>query len=362
MLTERTRERFEIFAKFVRRKSAAGRWLVLTHDNPDPDSIAAAAGLAKLLRRAFRRQATIAYGGIIGRAENQEMVKVLGARLSHVRHLNWSHYKHFALVDAQPSTGNNQLNDLLPDIVFDHHPIRRLTRKVAFTDIRTDYGATATIVAEYLAAAGWDLTKKEATAFLYAVRSETQDFAREFSLPDKALFDELLPQADLKALARIMQPRLPLSYFRNLHEALENLQAVGSLVVSQLGELDQPDIVPEIADLMLRLEGKTWSMCSGIHGGRIYVSIRTTNSRADAGNLMRRLLGRRGKGGGHGMMAGGWIDYQGTRGSDPRALQQYLAQRLASILKRKANKLLPLLMSPPSTISDDSGTAEGGGA
>jgi nanoRNase/pAp phosphatase (c-di-AMP/oligoRNAs hydrolase) len=348
MLTDRTRERFEDFTKLVRRKSASGRWLVLTHDNPDPDSIAAAVGLAKLLRRSFRRQVTIAYGGIIGRAENQELVNVLGARLSHVRHLNWSHYRHFALVDAQPSTGNNQLDDLLPDVVFDHHPIRRGTRKVPFADIRTDYGATATIVAEYIAAAGWDLTKNEATAFLYAVRSETQDFAREFSAPDKALFDELLPQADLKALAKISRPRLPLSYFRDLHSALENVQTVGTLVISQLGEIDQPDIVPEIADLLLRLEGKTWSMCSGVHGDRIYVSIRTTNSRADSGSLMRRLLGRRGKGGGHGMMAGGWIEFADTKNGAPGSLQEYLSHRIAKILKKNPDKLSRLHMSPNS--------------
>ena len=274
------------------------------------------------------------------------MVKVLGAKISHIRYLKWSNYRYFALVDAQPSTGNNQLNDIIPDVVFDHHPIRQATRKVPFADIRTDYGATATIIAEYLAASGWDLTKNEATAFLYAVRSETQDFAREFSQPDKNLFDELITQADLKALAKIMQPPLPLSYYRNLHEALENVQTVGSLIVSQLGEIDQPDIVPEIADLLLRLEGKTWSMCSGIHNERVYVSIHTTNSRADAGSLMRRLLGRRGKGGGHGMMAGGWIEFKGTRGGNPEALQQYLATRLASILKKNPDRLSHVLMNP----------------
>jgi nanoRNase/pAp phosphatase (c-di-AMP/oligoRNAs hydrolase) len=349
MLSDLTRERFEVFARMVRRRSASGRWLILTHDNPDPDSIASAAGLAKLLRRSFRRQATIAYGGIIGRAENQEMVKVLGVRMSHVRHIKWSHYKHFALVDTQPSTGNNQLAHVSPDVVFDHHPVRRATLKARFSDVRTEYGATATIIAEYLAASGWDLTKKEATGFLYAIRSETQDFAREFSPRDKRLFDELLPQADLKVLAKIIRPPLPLSYFRNLHEALESLQSVGSLVVSHLGGIDQPDIVPEIADLLLRLEGKTWSLCTGIHGDRLYLLIRTTNSRADSGRLMRRLLGRRGKGGGHGMTAGGWIEYADARPGDPRALQEQMTQRLAKVLKKNPEKLAPVPMDPEDT-------------
>ena len=55
-VTDLTRQRFAAFSELVRRRSSKGRWLVLTHDNPDPDSIAAAAALSKLLRRAFRRR------------------------------------------------------------------------------------------------------------------------------------------------------------------------------------------------------------------------------------------------------------------------------------------------------------------
>ena len=100
MITELTRQKLAELAEHIQRKTGTGRWLVLTHDNPDPDSIAAAAGLGKLLRQVFKRRVTPAYGGIIGRAENQEMVRVLGIRLSHLRYLNWKHYKHFALVDT----------------------------------------------------------------------------------------------------------------------------------------------------------------------------------------------------------------------------------------------------------------------
>lgn len=344
MLTDLTRARYDEFANVVR--SRRGRWLILTHDNPDPDSLASAAGLAKILRRGFRHQVTIAYGGIIGRAENQEMVKTLGLRLSHVRHLNWKNYRNIALVDAQPGTGNNQLDNILPHLVFDHHPMRRATQKVRFADIRTDYGATATMIAEYVSAVGHELNKREATAFVYAIRSETQDFGREYSVADKQLFEELLPQVDNRALARIQTPRLPLSYFRNLHEALGSLQSVGSLVVAHLRHVDQPDIVPEIADLLLRLEGKTWSLCTGIFEERIYASLRTTNARADAGRLMRRILGRRGKGGGHGMMAGGWLDC-GNGGPDClEDLQNALARKLAKTLKKNPDRLLPIPLEP----------------
>ncbi len=220
--------------------------------------------------------------------------------------------------------------------------MRRATQKARFADIRTDYGATATILAEYLVASGVESNKRIATALVYAIRSETQDFGREFGGADKAAFDTFFPQADIRALARIQSPRLPLSYFGTLHRALENLETVSTLVVSHLGPVEQPDIVPEIADLLLRLEGKTWSACTGLYEDRLYMSLRTTNPRADAGRLMRRILGRRGKGGGHGMIAGGWIELNDSSRANPKGVQQHVARRLAHLLKKNPDRLASL--------------------
>ena len=338
-----TRKSYGALAELVRGQDRHGRWLVLTHDNPDPDAIASAAILGRILRNAFKQKVTLAYGGIIGRAENRELVKVLGVKFSHLRHLNLRHYKRFALVDAQPRTGNSQLpEDRVPELVFDHHPERQTIEQVSLADIRPDYGATATILADYLKVSGLPLPRSLATAVVYAIRSETQEFGREYTRADKAVYDRMLPEIDRRALSRIQNARLPIAYFGNLHEALENLETVDTLVVSHLSHVDQPDIVPEIADLLLRMEGKTWSLCTGLFGERVYLSIRTTNPRADAGGLMRRLVGRRGKGGGHGMIAGGWIAVDRAPGGDPAALQTVLGRRLARALRKKADKLAPL--------------------
>ncbi|HEY0882985.1 MAG TPA: bifunctional oligoribonuclease/PAP phosphatase NrnA, partial [Archangium sp.] len=51
------------------------RGLVLTHDNPDPDSMASAWALAAVLTQKVGVPTEIAYGGIIGRAENAAFVK-----------------------------------------------------------------------------------------------------------------------------------------------------------------------------------------------------------------------------------------------------------------------------------------------
>jgi nanoRNase/pAp phosphatase (c-di-AMP/oligoRNAs hydrolase) len=343
VITEQTQKRYAAFGDLVRASRHEDRWLVLTHDNPDPDALAAAALLTHVLRRPFHRQVTTAYGGIIGRAENREMFKSLGLGFSHVRNLDLGTYPHFALVDAQPGTGNSQLPEgIAPDLVFDHHPLRKTTAAARFADVRPAYGATATILAEYLLASGARLTHALATGLAYAIRSETRDFGREFAGPDKAIYDAVLPKVNKRLLARIQTANLPLSYFKDLRQALGNLETVGPLIVSHLGPVEQPDIVPELADLLLRMEGKTWSLASGLYNDRVYLSIRTSNPRADAGRLMRRLVGRRGKGGGHGMTAGGWVPAARAPGGDPRALQRQLAVRLAKYLNKNPERLTPI--------------------
>lgn len=343
MLSELAQSRFAAFREHIENTDPRARWLVLTHNNPDPDALAAATILTKVLRSGFRRQATAAYRGIIGRAENQEMVRSLGLQLNQARRLKLDTYRYVALVDCQPATGNSPLPaERLPEVVIDHHPARPSTAATPFHDIRTDYAAAATIVAEYLLAAGVPATRREATAIVYAIRSETLDFCRGFSAADRAIHDHFNAQALPQLLGRIQNPRLPLDYFQTLREALDNLYGVDSLILSRLGPVAQPDIVPEIADLLLRLEGCTWSMCSGLHEDRLYCSIRTTNSRADASRIMRRLVGRDGRGGGHGTIAGGWIP-KAKGGEDAvRRQQDRLAVRLAGLLRKDPSRIVPI--------------------
>ena len=322
------------------------RWLILTHDNPDPDALAAAAALALILKRRYRVSATIGYGGIIGRAENLEMVRALHLRLSRVRHLSWKHYHHFALVDTQPRTGNNQLPaGVVPDVVIDHHPPRKESLKAGFADIRRDYGATASILTEYLIAAGIVPGSSLATAMIYAIRTETQDFRREGQSADHDLYDYLYPLANKRALGRIQHPNLPASYFRTLHQALERMQGVDNVILCHLPETPSPDNVPQIADLLLRTEGKTWSLATGPYEDRIWLALRTTNPRADAGRAMRRMIGNKGKGGGHGSMAGGWLPLE--RPEDLEPLQRMLTERLLGMLGKDPERLVPIRLTEP---------------
>jgi hypothetical protein len=95
------------------------------------------------------------------------------------------------------------------------------------------------------------------------------------------------------------------------------------------------------------MEGKTWVLSTGTYGDRLYLSIRTSNPRANAGNLIRKLIGRRGKGGGHGTMAGGFLDLPENVADGGRALERQLAQRFARALEKNPDRLLPIALSRP---------------
>ena len=61
-----------------------------------------------------------------------------------------SRYDYFILVDTQPGAGNiYETGQRLPDAVIDHHNLRALSTTIPFNDIRTHYGSTSTIIAEY---------------------------------------------------------------------------------------------------------------------------------------------------------------------------------------------------------------------
>ena len=146
--------RFDVaraLAGLAGRKSA----LVYMHDNPDPDALAAALGLGRLLEHELGAAVTLGHGGIVGRAQNRAMVDTLGMPLAPVEKIDPDAFDLIAIVDSQPETGNNSLPPgHRIDVVVDHHPVRPASARAPWCDIRPDFGATSTIVFEYLRARG----------------------------------------------------------------------------------------------------------------------------------------------------------------------------------------------------------------
>src|SRR5512140_1319837 len=304
-----------------------GPLLILTHDNHDPDCLASAAAMQYLFRQRRKLSTTVAYSGIIGRAENRAMVDLLDLRLRHVTELDLADFRYLALIDAQPYTGNTVIpNDRQVEIVIDHHPLREATKTATFYDIRVGIGATATILTEYLRLARLAFPKDLATALLYGIRSETQDLGREASDDDLKAYEYLVPLADAAKLAAISRPTLERRYYTQLAVALASLSYAGKSALCSVEEVSDPDFVPEIADLAVRMEGIQWVLAMGGFDHRLYLSIRTNDTHGGAGWMMQKIVDGLGRGGGHGMRAGGYVDLRGN--SNERAsLEREIVRR-----------------------------------
>src|SRR5205814_3747631 len=125
--------------------------LIYTHDNPDPDSLAAALALGRLFEHELSARVTLTHGGIVGRAQNRAMVETLKMPLVQAERVEPDQFDIIGLVDSQPETGNNSLPlDHRIDIVVDHHPPRAGSARAPWCDIRPDLGATSTIIFGYL--------------------------------------------------------------------------------------------------------------------------------------------------------------------------------------------------------------------
>ncbi len=283
--------------------------LILTHDHPDPDGIASAAALRYIFRKLLKARVIIAYSGVIGRAENRAMINNLKIKLTPLEKVDMTRRRCFILVDTQPGTGNNSLPPkVTPVAAIDHHRIRKRTMKSPFHDVREKYGATSTIVAEYLFDSGLPITPSIATALIYGIISETQDLGRMAIQADIDAYLQLFPRANKKLLSQIERQRVSKEYFVFLGRALENAFVYRNAICSRLGEVPSPGIIPQMADLLIHLERMTWAITLGFFRELLILSIRTTNTKAKAGRLAEKLVKvAGGKAGGHDMLAGGQI-------------------------------------------------------
>jgi nanoRNase/pAp phosphatase (c-di-AMP/oligoRNAs hydrolase) len=320
------------------------RLVVLTHDNPDPDSVSSAITLAYIAKEKFKVPATVKYGGIVGRAENRAMIRVLGLRVSPLTDGDFRDGTDYALVDMQPKTGNNSFpKNRKPLIIIDHHPLRKTT-KADFMMIRTDYGATATMLTELLLESGLEIPTNIATALSYGISSETQDLGREADEKDLRAYLALFPLSNKKMLSSIEHPRLSRGYYMTLNRALHHSSVYKNAVATSLGEIDNPDFVPMIADFMMRLERMTWAICMGRYQSKIIVSIRTTNTKGEAGRFLRALIGKKGTAGGHGMIAGGQVTCASMEHERCTAIEEELTQNfLKKLGYKEVGEMTPLL-------------------
>jgi nanoRNase/pAp phosphatase (c-di-AMP/oligoRNAs hydrolase) len=278
----------------------AGRVLILVQNDPDPDAIASGMAVQALLAMKDDT-APICTFGRVTRNENRAMLRLLGAKVRTIRREEVADFDKVVMVDVQPPYFKGGAA-ILADAVIDHHPYPP-GYHAPFKTLDTTCGATATIMTEFLSAAGVEINARLATALLYGVITDTMLLAREASTRDFAAFNILWPLADHELLAAMSRPKLRPEELDYFVRAIQEREEVGGLLIIWLGVVKKEDIIPRIADFSMQI-GET-SVCAvgGVHKGQVVISIRSVDPELDAGAMASRLFGGFGSAGGHKTMA-----------------------------------------------------------
>ncbi|WP_319559420.1 DHH family phosphoesterase [Marispirochaeta sp.] len=317
--------------------------LILLHTHPDPDAIASGAALQLLAKEEFDLRSSLAYSGIIARAENRAMVKKLGIHLKQYNRIKRSRYDCIALIDSQPGAGNNVLTARdRCDIVIDHHPRRKDTLGDLVL-INPEIGATATILVELLREARVDIPADIATALAYAIDSETQTMHREAAAEDIQAYLNVYTQASIRKYGEIINPNLPHYYFLQLGRALNNALIYRNAIVTHLTNIYHPEIIAEMADFFLKHERISSVLCTGIFKETLIISIRTSSDKMNAGVLIKKLPLVKDNAGGHDRTAGGVLSLAGMSKSDINRAISSLVDSFARNLGHVDVRWKPLL-------------------
>jgi nanoRNase/pAp phosphatase (c-di-AMP/oligoRNAs hydrolase) len=299
--------------------------------------------LSHLLQAAWDVPSRLIYCGLVARAENVTLRRLLTPAWEHADELvGLERYSAVALVDTQPTAGNNRLPaGWLPSIVIDHHhPVREALSGVGYVDVRPEIASTVTIVYQYLQAAGVVPDRPLATAMFYGLHADTRGLSRGASDLDEAAYVDLLGRMDRALLIQVEQAGLPRVYFSALCHGLEAARVCGGSVVADLGQMHRPDLMAEMADLLIRLEGTRAALCPGRYEGVLHLSLRTVPLGRDAGLLIQEVVGAYGAGGGHGLMAGGQVSLDGK---DVDALVAEIEHRFLAVMGDAEHSRSPLV-------------------
>ena len=273
---------------------------VLITIDADPDSLASALALKRLLWRKAQ-SVTIAHFNEIVRFDNATMVRLLKIPLVKLQQVDPKDFSKALLVDSQPHH-HESFGDFTYDGVIDHHPVT-MPVEAEFVDIRPNYGATATIMTEYLRSAKIRPSRSLATALLYAIRVDTHNFELQALEEDVKAFRYIFPLANMNLLRKIEMSDMGIKDLRYFQQALDNKRITKGKIFSHLDTVHSTDILVLVADFFMRCHEVAWTIVSGVCNKNLVVVIRNDGFRKNAGNWAIKAFGKLGSAGGHRAMA-----------------------------------------------------------
>ena len=284
--------------------------LITTHEHPDPDALASAVGLSTLLQTVLKgTKVTVSIKGRISGGVNAVFVREADLKLAPWDDAALAGYDAIILVDVQPQFAFSPLPPGVEPLgIIDHHRGKSARRlDCPFCDVRTDVGATASIIFSYFMELEVGIRPALGATLLYAIESDLAGAAGEPGELDNVALSSLTLIADPRKLYQMRYVDLPQSYFAAYAQAIANATYSEEALTSHLDSIDSLEQPAVMADFLLRFDKVRWALVTAVNDGKLILSLRTSVPKASAADVMRRLLAKLGEGGGHRTKAGGFV-------------------------------------------------------
>lgn len=297
----------EKLLQFIEQLKPLSRVVIQAHDFPDHDAISAAYGLSFILQ-SFSINTLIVYNGDIDRISLSNMVEWLDIPIVPCYKAELTNDDYVITVDGcagEKNLTNMQGNEIA---VIDHHSVTA-PEHLWFSDIRSDYGATATIIYEYYHQLEITMPQSIATALLIGLNIDTADLTRGFGEPDINAFVALNHIADLTLLNKIYRKSLIYSELANFEETCKLVQQADGIATVLLQKPCAKNMLGVLADFLLTVNEFDVVIVAIVTHRGMRVSLRSECPKIHVGKLIQLILNDEGMGfgGGHRHMAGGII-------------------------------------------------------
>ena len=280
---------------------------IQTHNFPDPDAIASAFGLQRLLAH-FGIPSRLCHEGQIDKLSSLKMLNLCGITMEPYGVVCdvMQETDMIILVDCQKNNGNT--TDLIGDemAVIDHHP----------TFVQVDYqyadlcitGACASLITDYYRALDIAPDAQTATALLYGLRMDTLQLSRGVTEFDIEMYAYLFHYADKALLHELETNNMEFADLQAYGSAIEHIRCFGKVCFSYLDFVCPDALVAALSDFLLALAEIEVVVIYAKREGGYKFSIRSEREDVHAGKLANRAVKGWGNGGGHASMAGGFAE------------------------------------------------------
>jgi len=264
--------------------------------NADPDALASALALKRIFWRKAKK-IEIYHVNPIERPDNLSLIRLLGIKTISFRQLKRSTFTKWALVDSQPNH-HDSFKKFDFDVIIDHHPAMDGV-SARHLDIKEDYGATATLMTEYLKSEKIKPSPRVATALFYGIKTDTNNFVRESSTSDINAFRYVYRFANMNIIKKVESSEMTLKTLDIYRSAMKKLTIIDDTAIVGMGRIKEAAILVILADFFLKLAEASWTIVSGVMDQKLVVVFRNAGIRGNAGKLARQLFGEFGSAGGH---------------------------------------------------------------